>query len=639
MKLRRIKFVWSSSKIAGGRWHLGLFGLYDRGEGHHEEGLAVSLRGLVGWTGVAAVAAYLAFATALFWFWQRNPYSLLTFSDAFLRPIRREAVRDLQGQAFIAQGTDSLRAKRYGEAVALLRQGLAYHPGDLKARLTLAQFYVAANQRLMALKLLQEGLGYEFPGRIYLQGFLDVAEQGEDYDLVVRTCDRYLPRLQSDTLAAERPWLLARKFAALNASGNFAAALALANAEEPGDGASEHRVLALLGSNRREDALAALAEWGRRLGADGRAVLRLRARALREAGRFDEMDPVLEQLRALSPADPQPYVFGVVQRAMGGREQAALAAFNDYIFRFGGTTQNLQLIATPLAEIGQVALVERCAAAAADRGYAMEPYQILFVQTYVQLGNWAAAARTLTALKLGVGRAALLTQAWREWMQRVIDAASGAGDTAGPALVEFLHNRPWPMKIFRKTIEALRQAGRLETARDVVALAGGAFPASAWTESQRTEIGKALAAQEATKTTPAAAKVAGLPTEKVYFQRLDDLLRDAQWAGAEQLLRDARTAKPPPAWLATRDGDLRFAQVRLCQGRGEYSEMIAAAKLFLNGEADRARRVTEIARAVFQKGERETAVTLAKEVLRASPGYPPAQRLLNEMQPKPAGKK
>src|ERR1035437_656428 len=168
MKLRRIKFVWSSSKIAGGRWHLGLFGLYDRGEGHHEEGLAVSLRGLGGWTGVAAVAAYLAFATALFWFWQRNPYSLLTFSDAFLRPIRREAVRDLQGQAFIAQGTDSLRAKRYGEAVALLRQGLAYHPGDLKARLTLAQFYVAANQRLMALKLLQEGLGYEFPGRIYL---------------------------------------------------------------------------------------------------------------------------------------------------------------------------------------------------------------------------------------------------------------------------------------------------------------------------------------------------------------------------------------------------------------------------------------------------------------------------------------
>ena len=639
MKLRRIKFVWSASKVAGGRWRFGLFGLYDRGEGHHEEGLAVSLRGLLGWCGVAAVAAYLAFATALFWFWQQNPYSLLTFGDALLRPVRREAVRDLQGQAFIAQGTDALRAKRYGEAIALLRQGLTYHPGDLKARLTLAQFYAAVNQRLMALKLLQEGLGDEFPGRIFLQGYLDVAEQGEDFDLVVRTCDRYLPRLQSGAMAAERRWLLARKFAALNASSNFAAALDLANAEDPGDVASEHRVLALLGSNRRDDALAALAEWGRRPGADGRAVLRLRARTLREAGRFDEMEPVLEQLRALSPADPQPYVFGVVQRAMGGREAAALVAFNDYIFRFGGTTQNLQLIATPLAEIAQVALVERCAAAAADRGYAMEPYQILLVQTYVQRGDWAAAARSLTAMKPGVGRAALLTQAWREWMQRLIEAASGAGDNAGPALVEFLHNRPWPIKIFRKTIEALRLAGRLEAARDVAALAGGAFPASAWVESQRTEIGKALAAQEAARALPAVAKTPGLPTEKVYFQRLDDSLRDGQWAQAEQLLRDARTAKPPPDWLAARDGDLRFAQVRLCQGRGEFSEMIAAAKLFLNGEADRARRMTDVARAVYQHGDHDPAVALAKEVLRALPDYPPATRLLNEWQPKPAKKK
>jgi hypothetical protein len=173
----------------------------------------------------------------------------------------------------------------------------------------------------------------------------------------------------------------------------------------------------------------------------------------------------------------------------------------------------------------------------------------------------------------------------------------------------------------------------------VAALAGGAFPASAWVGSQRTEISKALAAQEAARAMPAVAKTPGLPTEKVYFQRLDDSLRDGQWAQAEQLLRDARTAKPPPDWLAARDGDLRFAQVRLCQGWGEFSEMIAAAKLFLNGEADRARRMTDVARAVYQHGDHDPAVALAKEVLRALPDYPPATRLLNEWQPKPAKKK
>ncbi len=637
---RHVKLVWGSSKVIKGRWYGGVLGVYDRVEGKHSDGLAISMRGVLLWLGGGAVVAYLAFATALFWFWQKNPYSLLTFQDALLRPLRRAEVRDLQGQAFIAQGTDALRAKRYAEAVALLRQGLAYHPRDLKARLTLGQFYIAANQRPMALKILQEGLGEEFPGRIFLQGLFDVAEQGEDYDLVVRLCDRFLPQLSRDTAAVDRRWLLARQFSALMASAHFTEALALAAAEEPGDVASEHRVLALIGAGRLEEALATLAEWGARPGADARAVLRLRVRALREAKRFDEMEAALEQMRAQSPADPRPLVFGIVQRAMGGRDQAALAAFNDFLFRFGGTAQNLQLVAEPLAEIGQVALVERCAAAAAERGYVAEPYQILLVQTYVQHGDWPAAARTLAAMKApaGVGRGAAYTQAWREWMGRLIEAASSTGEAAGPALVEFLHQRPWPMKIFRKTIEALRLAGRLEIARDVAALASGSFPASAWLEAQCAEIGRALAAQAAARATPEVAAV-GLPGEKLYFQRLDHLLDTGEWALAEQLLRDARMAKPPPSWLRSRDGDLRFAQVRICQGRGEYAALVAAAQLFLNGEAERSRRVIDVARAVFKQGERPTAVALAKEVLRALPDYPPAVRLLREWQQRPAERK
>ncbi len=640
MKRRHLKFVWGASKVIRGHWFFGVVGLYDREEGKHDDGMAVSVRGLLLWSGGALVAAYLVAATALFWFWQKNPYSLLTFTDALLRPVRTAQVRDLQGQAFIAQGTDALRGKRYAEAVALLKQGLTYHPHDLKARLTLAQFYLAVNQRPVALKILQDGLGTEFPGRQYLQGLFDLAEQGEDYALVVRLCDRYGPQLEGDAARSDRRWLRGRQFAALTASEHFNEALEVAGAEEPGDMASEHRVLALLGLHRTDEALAVLAEWERRPKADGRAAMRLRARTLREAERFDEMEVALEKLRALSPSDPRPQVFGVVQRAMGGREPVAVAAFNDYVFRFGSTTQNLQLIAEPLAEIGDLALVERCAAAAAERGYMLEPYQVLLVQTYVQRGDWAAAGRTFAAMKPApaTARTVPVNQAWRDWMGRLIEAASSNGDAAGPVVVEFLRQRPWPMKIFRKTIEALRRANRLEIARDVTALAGGAFPASAWLETQRAEITRAMAARDAAaaKAAPVASTTAGLPLEKIYFQRLDDLLDADQWGLAEQLLREARSAKPPPRWLTTRDGDLRFAQVRIAQGRGEYTEMIAAAKLFLDGEADRCRRVTDVARAVFKLGERDAAVALLKEVRRALPEYPPAVRLLSEWQPKPA---
>ena len=119
---------------------------------------------------------------------------------------------------------------------------------------------------------------------------------------------------------------------------------------------------------------------------------------------------------------------------------------------------------------------------------------------------------------------------------------------------------------------------------------------------------------------------------------MEELLRDEQWALADQLIRDARSAKPPPRWLNARDGELRLAQIRVCQGRGDLAELIAAAKLYLNGDAARSRQVLDVARAVFAKGDTTTAVALAKEVVRATPDFAPVQRLLSEWQPKPAKK-
>lgn len=633
---RHVKLIWGGSKVIKGHWYFGLFGFYDRVEGKHDDGLAISMRGLLLWLAAAGVAAYLAFATLLFWFWQRNPYSLLTYSDAVLRPIRRAEVRDRQGQAFIAQGIDAMRARHWAEAVSLLRQGLAYHPGDLRGRITLAQFYVAANQRPIALKLLQEGLGAEFPGRPFLQLLFEVAKQGEDFDLVLNTGNRFLAQLQGEATARDRRWLQSELFAAMIASQRYSEALALARAEEPGDTAEEHKVLALLGAGRPDEALIALDAWRVRPKADVRAVLRLRVRALREAKRFDEMDSELDQLRALSSGDPRPAVYGVVQRAMAGREAAATAALADFLFRFGGTAQNLQMLAEPLAEIGQRTMLERVVAAAADRGYPANPFQVLLVQTAVQKGDWPAASRTLAAMPAAAPRDTV-SLIWREWMQRLLPAASTPSDTAGPALIDFLRSRPWPIKIHRLTVDALRLGGRLETARDVLIVAGSVFPASAWVETQRTDVARTLAAQQAAAA-PVAVAGTALPGEKIYFQRLASLIRDEQWTEAEQLLRDARAAKPPPRWIDPRDGELRLAQIRILQGRGDVAGMVAAVKLYLNRDAGRSRQILDVASAVFAKGDKATAIALAKEILRSTPDFAAAKRALGEWQPKPVKK-
>eukprot|EP01041_Mallomonas_annulata_P033428 gene33428-56052_t len=193
MKRRRIKLVWGASDVIRGRWYFGVFGLYDRLEGKREDGLAISVRGVTVGLFAMLVASYLAGTAALFSFWQRNPYCILTYGDAFWYPVRRAPVAAKKGQAFIAEGQDLLKANKWADGARVLRQGLTLYPGDLKGRQALAKFYLMANQRTQALKLLSDGLTTEFPGRSYLQSFFSAAEEGEDYDLVVATTDRFLP--------------------------------------------------------------------------------------------------------------------------------------------------------------------------------------------------------------------------------------------------------------------------------------------------------------------------------------------------------------------------------------------------------------------------------------------------------------
>src|SRR3954470_18748034 len=147
LRFPRIKFVWGGAAVIRGRWYLGLFGLYDREEGRREDGLAISVPGLLAWSGVALVVGYFAAATALYSIWERNAYNLCTYRDALLYPVRRAALRPKQGQAFINQGLDLWRERKVYDAARLLRLGLERVPRDLRARKTLAEYYLIRNNR------------------------------------------------------------------------------------------------------------------------------------------------------------------------------------------------------------------------------------------------------------------------------------------------------------------------------------------------------------------------------------------------------------------------------------------------------------------------------------------------------------
>jgi hypothetical protein len=243
-------------------------------------------------------------------------------------------------------------------------------------------------------------------------------------------------------------------------------------------------------------------------------------------------------------------------------------------------------------------------------------------------------------MKPGAGRTVpAAEQFWLEWMGRLVAAAgTTAADAAQGSLVEFLRGRPWPMKIYRTSIEVLRRAGRVETARDVIALAEGGFPASRWVQTQKAEVANALAARQVGKA-PGAAPAGGpdgrLKLERFFFERVDELVRERKWLEAEGLIREARGMMPPLSWVESRDGDLRLTEVRLHQGRGEVPMMLASARVYLNGDVERSRRVTVLAREAWAAGDTSGALALVEAVLQRTPEDVPAKRLLAELKPKP----
>ena len=634
MATRRIKFVWGASRVIKGRWYLGLFGLYDRVEGVREGGFAISVRGLLLWLTGFAVVLYIALATALFWIWQRNPYSVLTYSDALLYPVRRAAITEKKGQAFIAQGQELYRAKKWHDAANLLRLGLARYPKDFKARLTLAQYYVLTNQRPIALRWLQEGLTDEYPGRAYLETLFNQAQQGEDHALVADTSARYVAQLRSSGLATDLRWVLERRFGALLAAGRPAEALAVAETEEMGDTAAEHRVLALLALGRVDDTVAFLQEWRNRPGADVRLVLRLQVRTFREAKKFEEMERALAELRALSPTEPAPLVYAVVQQAMAGRDAAAHAALDDFLFRFAGTAENLSLLAAPLAEIGNLALLQRVAAAASERGFPKTRFQVLLVQTHLQRGEWDAAARILAGIAPERGREAAASQIWRDWTQHLIDCARQPGEAAQTALLQFLREGRWPVSVFRQSVETLLKAGRLEAARDAIALGTRTFPASKRLHSLSESVSAQLAAQTAASSAGNTASVnTPVMSERAFVEKLEELLAARHWAEATRHIQQMEERRPRPAWFESREGLVRFAQVRIAQGQRDFPATVAAARMFLNSDEARAQQLLELAQRSFANGDQDHAVALTREIVRRLPNFAAAKRKLAEWEP------
>ncbi|MBC7368771.1 MAG: tetratricopeptide repeat protein [Undibacterium sp.] len=616
--------------------------------GEPDSRLAISVRGLLVWLAGLALAGYLAAATALLFWLDRSPHNRVAFADTVALPFRWRRFQALRGQSLIAEGRADMRAGHWADALFKLRSGLAREPGDLRARLILAQFYIASNQRPLARRTLGEGLTADFPGQEYLGAVVELAAQAEDYAFIDTVYARYLPKLEAPREARVKHWLPQQQLQNFIDGGQAERVLA---AKEtigvvPASTRAELRVLALLALGRPDDAVRELHAWRARVPAETDQVLRLLARAEREAKRYEAMENALDEHVARAPGVAAPYVYRVVQLALAGRMGKAEAALADYLRRFDARLENLRLLAEPLATFkGTSPMLARMVTAAREQGFETRGLQLLRVQALLGEGAAREAGRVLAeipAVDANVsGKPAQLTnplgnsprqlaaeQALRDWLQLVADALLAPTPAAQTALVDGLRNRPMTMATLRTLVTMLRAGDRAETALAVLRVSEGPYPGNPWAQAQMAELTENARRAAMVKDDVAVKASETTLGQKPFFAQLDESMRAKDWAAAQQQVRELRNRQPAPAWLAARDAELLLVQMRYERGAGERLAMLIAAKLYLDGDGRRSQAALALAQEFYADGAKEEALLLVKEILRKAPNFPPAERQL-----------
>jgi hypothetical protein len=643
MTIPKIKLCWNGSRVEAD-WYLGLFGIYTRGsEGGRLRGLVISVRGLLAWLAGLTTLAYFSGALAL-WFWlDRRPHNYVTYADLIL-PTRWSGIQKLRGKALVAEGMDDIKARQWSAALAKLRTGIARNPEGIEGRLALAEILIAVKASRLAIEIYDGGFITQYPGLHYVRTVIKAANDTENHDWWLRTCDRALELATNrPDLSEDRRWLVQQKIAALIALDKSTEALALAEAENEFNSPTinELRVLALLKAGKPSEAVSFLKAWSDRLPRADPQVLRLQVRAFREAGNPAGMDGALQQLRALSPTDPRPYVYGIVQWLLAGRRADASKALDSFLLRFGSTPSYLHVLGKPLVEIGEHPFLEQLLAHALRQGFEPEPFRRFLVQVLVGKRDWRAASAAMAEIPDSAKKAESLAM-WYEVTHAQIQAALDPADGAQSNLVNLVRKKQFTVGFYRELITSMRVAGRPATAREIITYAQGLYPQNTVIDVARKELDDQLAAERAIKTVvrPSRPAVVATPvpqavrvelSEAVFRARLNKLTKAGDYAGALKYVRDARFEKP--TWLPAREAELSREEIRFSGHLGDLLTLRSAVRLYNTGDRIRSAQVIEIARELNTAGHQQAAVLLLKELLAKAPDYTAAQRLLTEWAP------
>lgn len=539
---------------------------------------------------VLGLTLYLAGATGLALWLDRNPYNRVGWTDLAL-PWKWDGLARKRGDAAIAQGLEQVRQRNFNAAYAQLRLGLTRSPTNIDGRLQLARLS-AGFEPPRALQLLEEGLPYVSASSDYWQGLVSLYHLNEAFMRGLATLDGALAgsisaRPQGDL----RDRLETARARLLLGGGQPAKALeALEAASTPSTLSSAEKqarivaqVTALTALGRGQEALVVTDRERAASPNPDPELLRAEAAACVTAGLEDRLRGALVQLRAADPSSPSAHAFAYDcwhrLRRFSYRDQAE-AEFYQY---FSRDDHALQVFSLMLAGLGDQDGLERVRKQAMASRFSPFAFDVRLTEVCLRRGNLAAAQLRLREWEDKLATLPRDQSFDPEFIRRLVHALAADTDGAAGALVRHLQDNRQQARPdhYRFAVDRLVQVGRLETADQVLKQAQAHYSMSEPLVAKRRELDAQFAARAGA--TPAQRS----PAVDAALAALDDQLRQNALTEARATLQALRRANP--AWLEDRAADFQLREIELdLAGNGAAADRVRIRRFLANHSVEAA---------------------------------------------------
>jgi tetratricopeptide (TPR) repeat protein len=560
------------------------------------------------------VAAYFLGAAALVYFYSRNPYNQISYTDLIL-PTRWSELRTKRGQTYIDEGLAKLKAGQYAPAFMLLNQGLARKPDNIPARLVVGQMYASFGYLNRAMQVYREGLPYAADQHRFVTATFQLAEYMEDYELVLNLVSEAEAAVPANATLMRR-LLQEKRILAYEKLGRYDDILALweTNRATPSMRLNAARLRALSGTGKGAEAIAALEANPSHYG-----LLHMPWELLLELAKENNRPEVgrlaVNTLVALEPTRHRFYAKRIAYLSEIGAEQEALTFVHDYFLRFGGDAIAASTLLKEIEQNPTKALNDQIWGEIQSVGTAGPVTRAYYVHNLMRLGEISLAKNVFEIAKAEIIQRNLPDKGWLQGTEILLELLQADTPSSRSLLLNTTRSLLLSPDNLRNIISILKIQGRDDAAREVSMLAQNRFPAIRDLPRGLFDTPKQDAIAANTPILRTTHQVIPITQANVELDSLKSAISTAKW---EDALTHIEIVEKSP--LARNLGDQLFYWRIMIHGHLSQQTEISwyMRRLLEPGKLEPA-RLRALASGLHSQGYHDSALTILREVLRKHP--------------------